>query len=119
MLTQFFFTLGTGQGLIGLRGPTLRMEAIGDLPLGQKHQRHEYQTPGVDGGDEDQGRAHHGKIPVVNAAGTTTAVAHHPGLEGADPQDADHIAHTVSQADQDQNALINDACIVQKSDDTI
>ena len=119
MLAQLFFAHGTGQRLIGLRGPALRMQFISDLPFGQQHQRHKHQAPGIDGRDEDQGSAHHGEVPVVNAAGTAAAVAHHPGLEGTEPQDADHVADTVGQADQDQNSLVQDAHIIQKADETI
>ena len=119
MLAKFFLAHSAGQGFVSLGGKTLRMEAEGDLPFCQKDQRHQNQTASVVAADEDQGGAHHGKVPVVDAAGTAAAVAHKPGLKGTEPQDADHVADTVGQADQHQDALIDDVHVVEQTDDAV
>ena len=119
MLAQLLFAHGTGQGFIGLGGKTLRMKAEGDLPLCQNGQRHQYQAAGVIAADKDQRGAHHGKVPVVDAAGTAAAIAHKPALKGTKPQDADHVANAVSQADQHQDPLIDDVQVIQQADGTV
>ena len=105
-------------GVGGFRKP-LGVEAEGDLPAGEDAQGHGQQAPGIEVGDEEQGGEHHGEIPVVDAAGGTASVLHEPHLEGAEEQDADHVAHAVGQTDQEQDAYVNDVGEVERRDGAV
>ena len=119
MLTQFFFAHSAGQRLVGLGGEALWIKTIGDFPFDQDDQGQDHQAAGVGALDKDQRGTHHGKVPIVNAAGAATAVAHEPGFKGTEPKDADHIADAVGQADQYQDTLIDNIHIIEQTNGTI
>ena len=116
---QLFIAALAGEAGVGGLGEPLGVEAEGDLPAGEDAQGHGQQAPRVGVGDEEQRGKHHGEIPVVDAAGGTASILHEPHLEGAEEQDADHVAHAVGQADQEQDAYVNDMGEVQGGDGAV
>ena len=86
-----------------------------DLPYNQKNDRHAKKAPSVKPRDEEQRREHHGEIPVVDAAGHAAAVLEEPGLERAEEQDADHIAHRIQRAEQKHEVAVQNSDLIQSS----
>ena len=44
---------------------------------------------------------------------------HHPGLEGAEEEDADHVGDRIEKRDEHQNALIDDMKEIERSEDCV
>jgi len=116
VVAELFLTLAAVQGTVGLFGKPLGVTADGDLPPDQQGQGAGQEAPGVPGGDKDQRGSHHGVVPVINAAGGAALVLHEPGLEGAEEEDADHVAHGVGQAHQQEDACVDDPGEIQAAD---
>ena len=102
MVTQLFRTAGAGETLVGGLGEAFRIPPQQIFPLNEQSQRNAQQAPGVEVGDKQQRREHHGEIPVVDAAGGAAAVLHQEGLEGAEKQHADQVGQVVEGAQQHQ-----------------
>ncbi len=66
--------------------------------------------------DEDERSEHHRKIPIIYAAIGAASVFHKPSLEGAEKEDAYHIANAVSEGDEYEYARVNDICEIENSD---
>ena len=118
MQAELFVAVLAGETGVGAFCEALGTEPQGKLPAKQDDEGHGQKAPGVGVGDEEQGGEHHGEVPVVDTAGGTAAVLHEPHLEGAEEQDADHVADTVKEADQQENAHVDDMGEVQDPDDT-
>ena len=82
MTAKLFLAIGAGKIAVGGGGEALGMEPVGDFPPNEKGQGEAQKTVGIKAWDEHQRGEHHGKVPVVDAAGGTTPVFHEPGLEG-------------------------------------
>ena len=67
-------------------------------------------------GNKDERGEHHCKIPVIYAAIGAATIFHKPSLEGAEKEDADHIANAVSEGDEYEYARVNDICEIEYSD---
>ena len=94
---QLFAAVGTFQALICQGGETLGVELICKLPSHEESQRNEGKREGKASADEKHGSKHHCKVPVIDAAGGAASVAQKPALEGAEKEDAYHVAHRVEQ----------------------
>ena len=84
VVAELFLTVFAGKALVRFLREALRMQKRGKLPNKKKQKRRSEQTVGIDAGDENQGREHHGVIPVIDAARATAFVFHKPGLEGTE-----------------------------------
>ena len=62
---------------------------------------------------------HHDKIPVVYTAASAAFVFHHPCLEGAEKEDADHVTNGICQRHQDENTPVYNAGKVQRKNQCI
>ena len=78
-----------------------------DLPSRQQYQGHDKETPGVSIRYKHKWSEHHGIVPVVDPADAAAPVLENPGLEWTEKQYADHIAHTVGEADQYENIPVD------------
>ena len=101
VMTQLLGTILAGEALIGLVRETFRMSVHGHFPLHQYNQSYQKQAPGEKPLGKYQRCKHHGKIPIVNPAGSTTTVLHEPALERAEEQDTNHITNRVRQTNQE------------------
>ena len=99
-MAKLFATVGTGETSVGDFRKTLRMQTGSDFPPDQKQQSQAKQSHGKNVVDEHQGSKHHRIVPIIDAATGAAFVFHKPCLEGAEKQDADHIAHGKGQADE-------------------
>ena len=59
--------------------------------------------------DQDERGEHHCIVPVVYTAATAAFILHKPGLEGAEEENADHIAYRVEEGYYDKDTRIDDA----------
>lgn len=59
--------------------------------------------------DQDERGEHHRIIPVVYTAAAAAFILHKPGLEGAEEENADHIADRVEEGYYDKDTRIDDA----------
>ena len=91
----------------------------GDLPAKKQAERHQNQAPGMGMSDEHQRGEHHGKIPVVDPTDGTAAILHKPGLKGTEEQNADHIAHAVGQAKEDENTCVDHVKVIKDAKDAV
>ena len=119
MVAELFLTGPAGHAGIGPDREPLRMQMIGDLPSGQEDQGHAQQAPGIQMRQEQEGREHHGVIPVIDAAVRTASVLQDKGLERTKEQDADHITDTVCQANQYKDIPVNDLLKEEKSEQPV
>ena len=90
-----------------------------DLPSEQKCNRQQKQAPGIAAAHEEQRREHHGVIPVVDTAGAAALVLHKPALKRAEEKDTDHIADGVSAAEENHNAVVQNAAHMQCPEETV
>lgn len=93
---------------IGVRGKAFGMEAKGDLPAQKQQDGHTQKRPRIKAWDKHERSKHHGKIPIIDTAIRAASVFHKPRLKRTEKQYADHIANTVSEADQNQYPRIYD-----------
>jgi hypothetical protein len=85
------------------------MQAVGDLPTQKQAKRADEQTVRIQARNKNKRGKHHGKIPVVDAAGCAATVFHKPGLERAKEQDTYDVADRVSNCDQDHDPAVKDS----------
>ena len=107
MMAELFLTFRAADTAVSIGGKSFGVQLIGYLPTEKKSERKGKHCQGEHVGDKHQRREHHGKIPIIYAAVGTAAILHKPRLEGAEEQNAYHIANAVSKADQHQRALVN------------
>lgn len=119
VMTQLLLAVPARERCIGRFGKPFRRSMQPDFPADKEDQGHTKKTPGEWMRNKQKRREHHKKVPVINPAIRTTSIFHHPHLEWTEKQNTDHIADTVGQADQDQNALIDQFCKVQGTDNTV
>ena len=116
MAAKLFFATRAIETPICCRGEPFGMQTVAHLPPHQKGKSKPKKAVCINAGNKDERGKHHRKIPVVDAAGGTATVLHKPRLEGAEKKNTDHVANRVSQGEQNQNPLIEDAKKVQSTD---
>ena len=119
VFAKFLVAMLAGNACIGCFGKTFGMTLIIPFPTEQQHQRERDKAIRVGMRNEYERREHHCKIPVIDAAVCAASVLHKPGLEGAEEEDADHVAHGIGQGDQQQDAFIEDARVVQRTENGV
>ena len=118
-MAKLFLAVSTADGAVGLFGKSFRMASHEYLPRDEKSHRDKEQTPCIEIRDEQKRCEHHCEIPIVDAAGCAAFVLHIPRLEWAEKQNANHIAHRIEKADDEQNALVDDASEIKTADDGV
>ena len=114
-MAQMFFAVCTPQGVIAALKKTFPVETVRNLPTKKEHCRQQAGRGRHGAADTQKGRAQHQVIPIIDAAGNTAAIVHHPGLEGAEEQNADNIAHTIKSRQTDEKAIFQlPPCVPQK-----
>ena len=106
MLAQLFVTMLTGNASVRRLGKAFGVAAVVPFPANQDRQRKCDEAIRIWVRNEDQRCEHHCEIPIVDSAIGTASVFHKPRLERAEKEDADHIANTVCEGDEDQNSRI-------------
>ena len=119
MVAELFLAVFAGDTGVRAIREALRVHPKRDLPAKQEQKRHSEQAPRVEIRDEHQRREHHREVPIIYAADCTASVFHKPGLKGAEKQDADHVADSVREADEDEDAAVDDTDVMQESDRAI
>ena len=107
VVTEFFFAVLAREASVALFAHALGVTPKRQFPTNENHQRQQKQTPRVPMENENKRGKQHSEIPVVDTAGGATFVFHKPSLEGAEKENANHIAHSIRQAYQNENILIN------------
>ena len=102
MLAKLFFTVRTGQALIRVFRKPLREKAVQELPLQQKQQGYAENTPPPRIDKENEGRKHHGVVPIIDTAIGTALTMQNPRLERTEEKHANHIAYPVRKANKDE-----------------
>ena len=118
MGAELFFAVYTSNGKVRRIRETLGVGVIGDLPFDEQRQGGQDQDQGkgvhdvlvisFDYHEEEDGGEDHREVPVIDAASGAATVVHHPRLEGAEEQDADHVAYGIEKRDEHQDALVDD-----------
>ena len=103
MMAELLFTICTGETSVCVLSEALGVEAEEDLPYDHKKEAHTEKRERVRVGDKGKGSKHHRVIPVVYSTASTTLVLHKPGLEGAEIEYADHIAHGIEEGYKDED----------------
>ena len=116
MTAEFFLAVRAVQATVGGRGKALGVQPIGDLQSQKKRQSASEHAVCIPACHKRKRCEHHGKIPVVDTAGGTAPILHYPGLEGTEEKYTDNIAHRITDGNNDQNAPVNDARVVQNPD---
>lgn len=119
MVAEFFLAIFATDTLIGGRRKAFGVPPSCDLPAQKQEEREGDQCPRIGARDENEGREHHCEVPVVDAAIGAASIFHKPSLEGAEKQNADHIAHAVSKRDKHKNSGIDDLCVVEHTEDGV
>ena len=78
------------------------------FPVDEKSYRDEQQALRIEALKRQQRSEHHGIVPVVYTAAAAAFVFHHPFLERAEEEYADHIAYRVCDRDQYENTAVYD-----------
>ena len=91
------------------------MALVIPFPTEQKHKRECDEAICVGMRNEYERCEHHCKVPIVDSAVGAAAVFHKPRLEGAEKEDANHIANAVGKGDQDQNSCIYNICKIKRT----
>ena len=115
MMAKLLGAVVTAYATVGLGRKSLGMKLIGDLPTRENYSRKTEESPGVKAGHKDTRGKHHNEIPVVYSAVRAASVLHHPGLEGAEEENADHIANTVCRAYYEQNTGVDNVKEVKRA----
>ena len=116
VMAELFLAMGTGEAFIRSLVKALGMQPCGKLPNEQKEKRNAEKPPRVIMRNKDQRREHHGVIPIIDAAAATAFILHKPGLEGAEEENADHIADRIEEADQKENSLVDPMEEIRRAD---
>ena len=108
MVAEFFLTVFATDAFIGGIREAFGVKTECDLPAQQKKERERQKCPRIGARDEDERGKHHREIPVIDAAIGAATVFHEPSLEGAEKQNANEIADTISEGDEDEDARVDD-----------
>ena len=119
VVAEFFLAVLATDALVGGFREAFGAQAEGDLPAQEQKKREGKECPSVGARNEDERCEHHREVPVIDAAIGTASVFHKPSLEGAEKQDADHIAHAVGEGDEHENACVDDVGVIQEADHRI
>ena len=107
MLTELFVAVLTRNAGVGRLGKAFGVASVGQFPTEQKQKRERNEAIRIRMLNEYEGRKHHREIPVVDTAVGTASVFHKPGLEGAEKEDADHIANAVRESYEYQYSRVD------------
>ena len=107
MLAELFVTMLAGNAGVSRFGKAFGMASVIPFPTEQKQKRECNEAVCVRMRYENEGREHHCEVPVVDTAVGTASVFHKPGLEGAEKEDADHIANAVRESYEDQYSRVD------------
>ena len=119
MMAELFLAVAAGKTFVcHLRKP-FGMAICHDLPIDQQQQRQAEKRIGEPMRHKHKGGKHHRVIPVIDPTASAALVLHHPGLEGTEEQDADHITNRIRQTDQHENAGIDHARQIEDTDGAI
>ena len=99
MLAKLLVAMAAGGVGVGRCGESLGMAVVGPFPTDQNRQRKRDEAIRVGVWDENKGREHHREIPIVDAAVGAASILHKPGLERAEKQDTDDVAHRKADTD--------------------
>ena len=69
--------------------------------------------------DKDERSEHHWEIPIIYSTRGAAFIFHHPRLERAEKQNADHIADGIRQGDKHQNTDVDQSCKIEHTDDSV
>ena len=116
MMAKLFLAMRAGEALVGLLIEALGMQMRRQLPEEKKQERNAEKPPREIMRNEDERREHHRIIPVIDTAAATALILHKPGLEGAEEEDADHIANRIKEADEEEDSIIDHREKIQCAD---
>ena len=68
---------------------------------------------------EYEGGKYHGEIPIIYSAVGATAAFKEPSVEGAEKENAYHIANAVGKADKQKNAYVYYVKKVKRADSSV
>ena len=92
VVAEMLRAVGAAKTGIAVLEISFRSKICTQLPAQQEQQRQAKQHICKRVPEENQGREHHYKVPIVNPAAAAAFVEHHPALEGAEKQNAYHVA---------------------------
>ena len=119
MGTELFGAVFAMEIGVGVFGKPFRMAEEGDFPADEQGHGEGQKAPGVAAPHEEEGREHHGIIPVIDAAGAAALVLEEPGLEGTEELDADDIADGIGAAEEDHDAVVEEADHMQGAKEAV
>ena len=89
--------VGSAETCISVFKVTFGSEVCAQLPTKKQKQGQRNKHISKRMAEEYKRSEHHDKVPVVDTAATAALVHHHPALEGAEEEYADHVTHGVCQ----------------------
>ena len=116
MVAELFLAMRAGEALVGLLVEALGMQMRRDFPEEEKQKRNAKKSPREIMRNEDERREHHGIIPIIDTAAAAALILHKPGLEGAEEEDADHIANRIEEADEEEDSIVDHREEIQRAD---
>ena len=106
MAAQLFRAVFTLQVIVRVFRKTFREAEEGDFPPEEQDDGSDKKGPRIELSDKEEGREHHGIIPVIDSACAAALILQKPALKRAEEQNADHVAHGIGAGDEHHDALI-------------
>ena len=101
MFAKLFGAVGAIETLVCICGKALGADLVGYFPTNEQYHGDNKEGCGEPMPEnKHKGREHHREIPVVYTAVRAAAVAQKPSVEGAEKENADHVAYAVGKADE-------------------
>ena len=103
---QFFRAVFTLQIIVCVFRKTFRKTEKGDFPSEEQDDGSGKKGPRIKLSYKEEGREHHGIIPVIDSACAAALILQKPALKRAEEQNADHVTHGISTGEEHHDALI-------------
>jgi len=119
VVAEMLGAVGTAETGVGIFKVTLGCEPGTQLPAEKQQQGQCHKHIGQGMPEENQGSEHHDKVPVIYTAAAAALVHHHPALEGAEEENADHVAHRIGEGNKNEHAPVDDSAEIQRKNQGI
>jgi hypothetical protein len=116
VVAELFGAICAMQGFVAGFRKTLGEKLQRYFPSYQNNERRAKKRVAVDAWNENKGSEHHGKVPIIYAAGGAASVFHKPCLEWAEEQNTYDVANRIRHSDKYKNASVYNAHKVKRTE---
>ena len=119
MMAEMLGTVCAAETGVCILKVALRSEVCAQFPAQQEQRGKPHENIGQRVTEEYQRCEHHDEVPVIYTAAAAALVHHHPALEGAEKEYANHVTDGIGKRNEDKHTPVDEPLEIENKDSAI